>query len=329
MEVSPLAKVELQWWVTHVSNSFNYIHPNCPVVVMNTDASNDGWGAVSGGVSTGGHWNSDETSFHINVLELKAVFLGVRSFFDNLLCHTHIEVYVDNTTAVSYINEMAEQRNIWITACFVPGSDNTVADKASRVLNDLTEWSLDSDIFDRITVTFGKPEIDLFASRLNNKVVDYVSWRPDPGAKWVDSFTVDWNGFFFYAFPPFSLIGRCLQKIRSDCSTGIMVVPLWTTQHWMPSLMSLVIERPLVLPLDVVSLPFSGDRHPLKQKMRLMACVLSGDLMKGKEFRRRVSVSSCNLGATAQNLSIEHILTGGYVFVTSDRLIPVSIMRKQ
>ena len=181
-----------------------------------------------------------------------------------------------------------------------------------------------TDIFDRVTVTCGKPEIYLFASRLNNKVVDYVSWRPDPGTKWVDFFTVDWNGFFSYAFPPFSLIGRCLLKSGATARQGS-----WTTQHWMPSLMSLVIERPLVLPLDVVSLPFSGDRHPLKQKMRLIASVLSGDLIKGKEFRRRVSVSSCNLGATAQNHSIEHISPSGYVFVTSDRLIPVSIMRKQ
>ena len=43
--------------------------------------------------------------YHINVLELKPVFLGLRYFFDNL-CHTHIKVYVDNTTAVAYINEM-------------------------------------------------------------------------------------------------------------------------------------------------------------------------------------------------------------------------------
>ena len=57
MEVSPLAKVELQWWVTRMSNSFNYIHPNCPVVIMNTDAPNNGWGAASAGVSTGGQWN--------------------------------------------------------------------------------------------------------------------------------------------------------------------------------------------------------------------------------------------------------------------------------
>ena len=145
-----------------MSNSFNYIHPNCPVVVMNTDASNDGWDAVSGVVSTGGHWDTDETSFHINVLEHKAVFLGLRSFFANL-CHTKIKVYADNATTDSYINEMggmlsilceniskyiwcwAEQCNIWITVCFVLGSDNTVADKDRRVFNDLTEWSLYSD----------------------------------------------------------------------------------------------------------------------------------------------------------------------------------------
>ena len=72
------------------------------------------------------------------------------------------------------------------------------------------------DIFQKITVIWGKPSIDLFASRLNQQVSCYVSWKPDPGAAFIDAFSITWDKQFFYAFPPFSLIARCLQKIQID-----------------------------------------------------------------------------------------------------------------
>ena len=37
---------------------------------------------------------------------------------------------------------------------------------------------------------FGKPEIDLFASRLNVQVDSYVSWRQQPMATFLDAFCI-------------------------------------------------------------------------------------------------------------------------------------------
>ena len=34
----------------------------------------------------------------------------------------------------------------------------------------------------------------------------------------------------FYAFPPFSLIPRCLQKITTDKAEGVIIVLMWPTQ---------------------------------------------------------------------------------------------------
>ena len=39
----------------------------------------------------------------------------------------------------------------------------------------------------------------------------------------------------FYAFPPFSLIGATLPKIRRDRLTGIMIIRWWGTQFWFPN----------------------------------------------------------------------------------------------
>ena len=44
----------------------------------------------------------------------------------------------------------------------------------------------------------------MLASRLNNQVVA------------VDAFTVSWTQKRFYAFPPFSVIGQAIAKIRED-----------------------------------------------------------------------------------------------------------------
>ena len=42
--------------------------------------------------------------------------------------------------------------------------------------------------------------MDMFALRLNYKVKDYVAWRPDPGAAFIDAFCVNWEPYFFYVF---------------------------------------------------------------------------------------------------------------------------------
>ena len=125
-------------------------------------------------------------------------------------------------------NEVAKQiwalciaNNNWLRATYLPGCKNVEADAESRVFNDRTEWMLDPQIFKRITNKFGSPEIDLLASRLNKECAKYSSWRSDQEALFVDAFSVNWNNLFFYAFPPFSLIGRCLEKSHANQAEGI------------------------------------------------------------------------------------------------------------
>ena len=85
-------------------SSQNIVFPPYEYVIF-TDASMVGWGAVYGEESTGGKWLPEETENHINVLELKAILFGLKSFFDKLTA-THIRIKSDNTTAVVYINNL-------------------------------------------------------------------------------------------------------------------------------------------------------------------------------------------------------------------------------
>jgi hypothetical protein len=59
-------------------------------------------------------------------------------------------------------------------------------------------------------------QIYLFATRLNTQLSTYSSWKPDPGCKCIDAFTVSWSSLLSYIFAPFSLLGRVVQKLRRD-----------------------------------------------------------------------------------------------------------------
>ena len=86
---------------------------------------------------------------------------------------------------------------------------------------------------------------------LNHQLESYASWTPDPGCIVVDAFTVNWDNYKCYAFPPFSLLPRCLQKIQQDHATGIIIVPLWPTQTWFPIVLQMLYNQPWILTAKV------------------------------------------------------------------------------
>jgi hypothetical protein len=103
------------------------------------------------------------------------------------------------------------------------------------------------------------PDIDLFASRINFQVKPYIAYKPDPEAYAINAFHTSWKDFKFYAFPPFSIIQKVLQKINEEKATGFLVVPHWPTQTWWPYLMHMLIDLPLILPREKQTLYLPAD----------------------------------------------------------------------
>ena len=220
MSLSAPSLEDIRWWVNNLPSSTRAIyHPN-PDITVYTDASGTGWGAkLESGRTTCGIWSHAETEKHINCLELLAIQLALLSLLRDS-SSIHVRIMCDNTTAVAYINGMGGSRSlecntiaktiwswaiakgIWLSAAHIVGSANVDADQLSRNLNLNLEWMFDLHTFQRIVSLFGRPNIDLFASRLNAQLQDYVSWKPDPKAKFVDAFSLTWSGFYFYASPP-------------------------------------------------------------------------------------------------------------------------------
>ncbi|KAL0194522.1 hypothetical protein M9458_008094, partial [Cirrhinus mrigala] len=86
-------------------------------VVVHTDASTTGWGAVCNGQAASGSWTGPRLLWHINCLELLAVLLALRRFIP-MLRHKHVLVRTDNTATVacpiavvlSFLQEKLERR---------------------------------------------------------------------------------------------------------------------------------------------------------------------------------------------------------------------------
>ena len=182
--------------------------------------------------------------------------------------------------------------NNWLSCVHLAGKLNVIADRESRTQHDNMEWKLNPSLFRKRAERFAAPDIDLFACRLNFQVIRYFSWKPDPGVEQVDALAQDWQNLNFYAFPPFNMIGKVLNKINREESPGVIVVPYWPTQFWFSMFTAMIIKGPYVL--------FSRDEptlsHPHRPthqlpKMRLLAALVYS--------RRSPAYNSVNLPSTS------------------------------
>lgn len=284
---------DLRWWKDKIFTTFHCLKKLDYKYEIFTDASRTGWGAVCNDRRANGKWKITEKEHHINYLELLAVFLGLKSFLKND-SNCAILLRVDNTTAISYVNRMGgiqfphlnnltrniwqwcERRNISLFASYVNTKENC-ADAESRKINPDTEWELSHDAFQVITQLFGFPDVDLFASRSNAKCEVFISWKPDPDALTVDAFTINWKSGYFYAFPPFSLILKCLRKIIDDEATGILVFPHWPSQPWFPLLHNLRVSKiHFFKPNKSLLQSHFREHHPLHANLTLGVAKLCG-----------------------------------------------------
>lgn len=96
---------DLDWWFRKIAEVNNPINEGHYKLVIFTDASTSGWGVSCKEEKTHGWWSPDELEEHINYLELKAAFYGLKCFA-NKLRSCNVLLRIDNTTAIAYINRM-------------------------------------------------------------------------------------------------------------------------------------------------------------------------------------------------------------------------------
>ena len=146
----------------------------------------------------------------------------------------------------------------------IPAERNALADllKKNKVVH--TEWTLLQSVADALFLAWGKPNVDLFATRLNNRLPMWISPMADPQALGIDAMSMSWKVMFTYAFPPFVLLGRVVEKVVKDhpCEI-ILITPKWPNKFLYARILEQLVDFPLVLPQreDLLYQPHNHQRH--------------------------------------------------------------------
>ncbi len=315
LPLSAYFKRHLRWWARE--SRFLQGIPltqSPPSVFLTTDASNQGWGALLDpqGSMFSGIWTQDVALEHINCLEMRAIQKGLESSLKVIQNRT-VLVLSDSVSAVAYLNKQGGTRSIalcllareillWcqefhviLTARHLPGKNNVLADCLSRQGGPVpNEWALDQWVCNAFISRWGSPWVDLFATRLNNRLPLYVSPAPDLHAWRLDALTFLWSRLDGYAFPPFALIPRILAKVKDDQALLTLVAPLWPSRSWFPRLLLLLVDQPILLPLrgDLLTQHSGKIRHLAVGRLNLHAWRLSGRTSDARDFRTRLPRSS-------------------------------------
>ena len=345
MHLSSGAKEDLSWWCNNVMKVHRKIQHPTPAHSFQVDASDSGWGIVcttDESLHSHGVWSQKQQALHINVRELYVVFICLTIFCKDMYA-THVRFEIDNSTAVSYLNDMGGCRSkacnavatkiwnwcidkdLWVSAVHISGVLNVKADVLSRKRCSDHEWMLNKAIFSQLCEFFPGLTIDLFASVLNHQLPRYVSWRPDPFAISTDAFSRPWGDEKFYAFPPFSLIPHCLDKILNDQAEGLLVVPAWPTQVWYTKILQMLISQPVVMvwrkESQLLLHPSGSKTHSMQGRLKLMACLVSGNTTESRVFLSTLQTYSSTHGDLPLRNSTQYILESGLCSVVQGKLL--------
>ena len=252
-----------QWQDLSFLTSGISIRPFLAEFTIFTDALTQGWGTHMGDSQIAGVWTHSEHELHISVLELRAVILALHYWVTILQGH-HVLIATDNTSVVAYINKQGgthshlllrlvvdlflwlQTQDITLRARHIPGCLNVIADRLSRLNHPImTELSPHPEVMNLIFRLWGTPKLYMFATVHNTHLPQFMSPGQEPLVLAIDTLSQDWQGRSMYMFPPFPLLNKVIQKLRTT-QTGevILIAPWWPSQPWFPHLLRLSVEYP-------------------------------------------------------------------------------------
>ena len=342
ISLSQTAIQEIRWWLhnAHEQNGKPIRAP--PVdVVMSSDASDSGWGALIESNVVSGMWYPQQSQLHINIREMLAVKLGLQGLATHIT-NRHILIQVDNTTVVSYLNRMggthsqqldmltrdiwewAIQRQIHLSAVHLPGRCNVHADYLSRLSEDQLGWKLCPQVFLNICTQKFQPQVDLFATHLNTQLPLFVSWHPHPAAWATNAFALKWTHLLAYAFPPFILINKVILKIQAEKAHILLITPNWPTQVWWPSLLAMSVSHPILIPPSnmLLTLPPTGRAHPMAERLSLAVWDVSADTTSQKVYQSGLLKSSSPHGDEVLPRNTMRLGLSGVAGVIHGKVVP-------
>ncbi|CAG9465837.1 unnamed protein product [Pedinophyceae sp. YPF-701] len=245
---------DLRWWARIAQREHSgpiWLDPR--TATMKTDASLAAWGAeVNGRAYYRGQWGPEETTEHINVLEVRAVRRALEAAGTQVQGQV-VRARIDSQVAIGCIKRWGsrsvrlnrEVLQLWLAAQalrvqlrpeYIRTTANKAADHLSRT-DPAAEACLPRDVFLDLDRAWGPFVVDRFAHQLNRQVEQFNTLVPAAGAPY-DAFAQDWAdvGGVNYAFPPVQAIGQVLALLRVRPAPTVLVTPRWETAPWWPEL---------------------------------------------------------------------------------------------
>ena len=195
-----------------------------PDLTIQSDATLRGWGFTINQTHFNGRFDHS-MRYSINIKELIVIWMALQKVSQKNIT---ILVLCDNSAAIQVLRKggsmsyhlyslaeliwkRATTLNWTLQICHIKGAFNVIADQLSRNEQLSTEWSLAEKDFQKILALNPLLEVDLFATKLNNKLPTYVSPCPDPQAAALNSLASPWDKWnHLYLYPPTVLISKVL-----------------------------------------------------------------------------------------------------------------------
>lgn len=131
---------------------------------------------------------------------------------------------------------------------YIPSQFNPTNAPLRQMMAQL-EWSINSLFFQCLNSAWGHHSIDLFASAMNVKVPQYISWLHEETAWKQDAFSCSWKNLgWVYICPPWSLLNRVMEKIRIDKVQAMVITPKWPSMIWYLTLRAMASSNPIPVP---------------------------------------------------------------------------------
>ena len=128
--------------------------------------------------------------------------------------------------------------------------------------------SLHPEVVNLIFRLGGSPVVDRFATVHNMHLPQFMALVPEPQALTIGALSQDWQGRSMYMFPPFLLLNKVIQKLRTtQMGEVILIAPWWPSQLWFPHLLRLSVDHLLRFFLSVLQRPFVTTGLYLKRQV--------------------------------------------------------------
>ena len=137
---------------------------------------------------------------------------------------------------------LLEQLDIRLVSRYIR-SDLNPADFFSR-LTDRDAWTLSSSVqrmlMKRAQAMFRKSiSLDAFACPQSKVTSRFASRHFAPEALTEDGLLLDWSSEVVCLNPPWALLPDVICKFRAERPVAVLIVPVWPSQAWWPSLFDL------------------------------------------------------------------------------------------